>query len=252
MQGARVVRPAAALEMLVWRRVMRHTAKGLAVTLATAMATTAPTSSRAEPFSFRGIALGTSLADLRRIRFPEKPEARILCSHDAEAADIRPTSEYVAPDHEAHAGAVVCTAYTFGKVLGAASRILPSEWIAARLDVGAIEATPFFWFVPHDRTADVEETGRLYRIAIRSNSAYWTATRAAFIRRYGPATSIGSVTIRQEGKRDLPGETLTWVNDESTIRLVQRDEVATRMTMTFEENRLSGELRPPRRPGSFQ
>jgi len=208
------------------------------------------TCASAEPYSLRGISLGTSLADLRRIRFPEAPGARILCSHDAEAADIRPTTEYVAPEAEASAGVVVCSAYTFGKVLGAASRVLPAEWIAARLDVGTIEATPFFWFVPQDPTGDVEETGRLYRIAIRSNAAYWAATRGAFIRRYGPATSVGAVTIRQEGKRDLPGDTLTWANAQSTIRLVQRDEVATRLTITFEHSGLKPVAResPPDAP----
>lgn len=210
--------------------------------LGLAIAVSASAAGHAEPFSFRGIALGTSLADLRRIQFPEAPGARILCSHDLEAGDIRPTAEYVAPEPEARAGVVVCAAYTFGKVLGPASKLLPSEWIAVRLDIGPIEAAPFFWFVPADK-ADVEETGRLYRIAIRSNTAYWVEARAAFIRRYGPATAIESIAFHQEGKRDLPAEILTWRNADSTIRLVQRDEVATRMTIAYEHTALK-----PREP----
>lgn len=203
------------------------------VGLVIAITVSAVSTGHTEPYGFRGISLGTSLADLRRMQFPEAPGAHILCSHDAEAAEIRPTAEYGAPEAEAREGVVVCGAYTFGKVLGAASKILPSEWISSRLNVGAIAASPFFWFVPQDK-GDVEETGRLYRIAIRSNAAYWVETRAVFIRRYGPATSIETTMISQQGRRDLPGEILTWTNAESTIRLAQRDQVATRMTITYE------------------
>jgi len=206
--------------------------------LSLAITVWAVSNGHAEPYGFRGISLGTSLADLRRMQFPEAPDARILCSHDAEASEIRPTAEYVAPEAEAREGVVVCGAYTFGKVLGASSKILPSEWILSRLNVGAIAASPYFWFVPQDK-GDVEETARLYRIAIRSNAAYWVETRAAFIRRFGPATSIETITIRQEGRRDLPGAILTWTNAESTIRLAQREEVASRMTITFEHTGLT-------------
>ena len=222
-----------------WARIASP-ARIAGIGLATALTTSA--ACHAEPFSFRGIALGTSLSDLRRIQFPEAPGARILCSHDLETIDIRPTAEYVAPEGEARAGVVVCGAYTFGKVLGAASKVLPSEWLLARLDAGAIEAAPLFWFVPEGK-ADPEETGRLYRIAIRSNTAYWPEARAAYVRRYGPPTSIEVITFRQEGKRDLPAEILTWATTQSTIRLAQRDEVATRMAIAFEHTELK-----PREP----
>ncbi len=236
------------LAMLILSRIVRSAWQGrifrsFAITgLCLAVALSATVASHAEPFSFRGISLGTTLADLRRIQFPEAPGARILCSHDAEAGDIRPTAEYVAPEDEAQAGVVVCGAYTFGKVLGAASKVLPAEWISARLNVGPIEASPFFWFSPHDK-GDIEETGRLYRIAIRSNSAYWSQVRAAFLMRYGSATSIETIAFHQQGKRDIPAEILTWSKDDSTIRILQREEIGTRMTITYEHTGLK-----PRQP----
>lgn len=192
---------------------------------------------RAEPFAFRGIALGTSLADLRRIQFPEAPGARILCSHDAEASEIRPIADTSISDEDARAGSVVCGAYTFEKALGPASQVLPPEWLLSRLDVGAIEAAPVFWFVP-ENGGETETTGRLYRIAMRSNSAYFPATRAAFIRRYGPPTEVKTEKLRQEGKRDLPFETVTWTNAQSSIRLTERDQAATRMTIAYEHTAL--------------
>lgn len=186
-----------------------------------------------EPFAFRGIQLGTTLDDLRRIRFPEVPDARLLCSHDAEAADIRPTADYAAPENEADAGVIVCGYYTFAKALGPQSRVLPPEWLLARLNSGPIEAQALFWLVPED-AGQIEDTARLYRIALRANSTFWPQLRAAYVRRYGSPAETYVGVLQQPGKRDLPAETLTWRETASEIRLLQRDKIATRTTVVFE------------------
>ncbi len=188
---------------------------------------------QAEPFAFRGVTLGTSLADLRRLRYPEAPDARILCSHDAEAAEIRPTSDFSAGADEARAGVSVCGAFTYGKVLGPASKALPPEWMPARVRVGAIDTAPMFWFVSGD-SDDIENQGRLYRIAMRSNVAYWEDTKAAFIRRYGEPTGTEKGSLPVLRGKSIETETVTWTNPESTIRLVKRWDAPMRMRIVYE------------------
>jgi hypothetical protein len=69
---------------------------------------------------------------------------------------------------------------------------------------------------------------------MRSNAEFWRAARAAFVRRYGQPSSMTAGTFTADGRRPLPSETLVWRRDDSTIRLVERDEAASRMTIVYE------------------
>jgi hypothetical protein len=222
----------------------------LAIAFNAAPVTSGP--SAAEPYSFRGVALGTSLADLRRLRYPEAPSARILCSHDAEVRDIRPTEDFVAAGPEAEAGVRVCSAFVFGHVIGPTTSGLQPEWMPARVKIGNIEVSPAFWFVPGP-DGRAETSGRLYRISMRSNTAFWDETLAAFTRRYGKPTSVekGSFPVYRVGL--VENETVTWANPESTIRLVKRAGRISRMTIVYEHSQLapvrSGTAVSPAQPG---
>ena len=193
----------------------------------------------AEPFSFRGITLGASLPEVRRMRFPEAPGARILCSHDPEARGIRPTRDFIAADSaDVEAGITVCLAFTFGKALGHSSAQLPPEWWPARLKVGSIEVSPAFWFAPEAKAED-ETRWRLYRIVMRSNNAFWDETRAAFVRRYGQPATVERGSTASWRWSLLDNETATWANAESTIRLFKRFETPNRMTILYEHTALT-------------
>ncbi len=194
---------------------------------------------RAEPFDFRGIALGTALDDVRRVRFPEAATARIICSHDAAALELRSTTDFATSGAEAHAGVRVCGPFTFGKVLGPSSTSLPAEWIAARLKIGSADVRPTFWFVagakPEQGAVAPE---RLYKIAMRTNASFWDETLAAFTRRYGPPSS--NERGKMSGYRGLlDNQTVTWTNAESTIRLVKRFEAPQRMLIVYQHNALT-------------
>ncbi|MEQ1718628.1 MAG: hypothetical protein ABL907_22025 [Hyphomicrobium sp.] len=213
----------------------------LATVLAAGTLTGATPSPRAEPFSFRGLTLGASLTELRRMRYPEAPAARILCSHDAEARDIRPTADFVASQEETQAGVKVCGAFLFTRALPA-SNVLPPEWLPARVKVATVAVAPAFWFVSAEG-GDQDGDARLYRIAMRSNSAFWEETRAAFINRYGkPTTTDKGVTAT--ARATVENETLTWSNAVSTIRLVKRDQFPNRMLITFHHHALTPGAQP--------
>lgn len=195
---------------------------------------------RAETYDFRGIALGTSLDDVRRVRFPEAASARIICRHDAAASDLRPTNDFVTFGEEARAGVRICGPFTFGKVLGPSSSLLPAEWIAARLKVGDIDVKPTFWFV---NRASAEQgtaaTGdRLYKIALRTNAQFWDEVLATLIRRYGkPVSSERGSFNGYRGQLD--NQTVTWTNAQSTIKLIKRFEVPQRMLILYQHNALT-------------
>jgi len=222
---------------------MRHRLLAAAFTLVSAT-TSLNSPSRAEPYAFRGIELGTTLEDVRRIVFPEARAARILCTHDAEASDLRPGPDFVVPQAEAAAGVLVCGAFTFGKILGPDSRILPPEWIGARLRLARIEVKPTFWFLPaggQDANDDAE--AKLYRIAMLSNSVYWQETLSAFTRRYGPPTSVEPGTFPSTYGGSLDNLTVVWRNPESSITLVKRRELAQRLSILYEHTPLTATAR---------
>lgn len=194
----------------------------------------------ADPFDFRGIPLGTTIEDLRRVRFPEAPGARIICAHDPIALDVRPNPDFGVTDQEAKAGVRVCAAFSFGKVLGNASSVLPAEWFVSPLRIGDMDVRPMFWFVtrPED-AADPEGKSRLYKISMRSNAALFDDMVAAFTRRYGkPASSERGAFTGGRGNR-LDNATVTWSRNGTTIRLVRRHHVAQRMLIEYEQAELN-------------
>lgn len=192
----------------------------------------------ADPFAFRGIALGAGLDEVRRVRFAEAPAARLLCSHDDAARDLRPSVDFVVVGEEEKAGVRVCGSFVFGKALGPSSSVLPPEWIAARLKVGEIGVRPTFWFVPPVAGAVRGVEGRLYKIAMRGNSEFWDETLAELVRRHGKPTSTEAGKFTG-WRGQIDNVTVTWSNGESTIRLVKRYEMPQRMLILYRHNVLA-------------
>ena len=203
-----------------------------------------------EPYSFRGITLGTSLEDVRRFRFPEAPEARIVCTHDAEARDLRPTEETSLSEQDLANGIMVCGVFAFRKILGKDSRLLPPEWVTARLDIAHIEVSATFWFLPTAGASqgpgagvpgNSEEQSQLYRIAMRSNATFWPDMLAAFQRRYGKPASVERTAPPAAPGGGLDNLTATWRNEASTIRLVKRSERPQRLSIVYQHTALATE-----------
>lgn len=187
----------------------------------------------AEPYDFRGLTLGASLADVRRLRYPEAPGARIVCLHDAEARNLRPTVDTVGGETETKAGAKSCGVFNFSKALPT----MQAEWVPVSLKLNSIDARTTFWIVPENPGGNIESDGRLYRIALRSNTSFWTETRAAFVKRYGKPTSVEQGAFG--GRTTLDNETVTWLNQDSMIRLVKRATTASRMMIVYQHNALT-------------
>lgn len=189
-----------------------------------------------EAFGFRGLELGTTLADVRRTRYPEAPSARVVCLHEAGVRkDMRPTVDHVVEAAEMRAGVSSCGIYAFGKALPG----MQSEWLPASIKINATDVRATFWIVPDTPKGNIESTGRLYRIAMRTNTTNWPEIRAAFVRRYGQPTTAEKSKYSSGRVNSLDNETVTWRRDDSMIRLVQRSGSPTRMMIVFQHNGLT-------------
>lgn len=93
-----------------------HALAGLAA-IAVTFNSVPPTAS-AEPYGFRGLVLGTPLSELRRLRFPEAPNARAVCTHDPEGAQLRPTVVFDAKPDEIEMGVISCGVFSFERRFG--------------------------------------------------------------------------------------------------------------------------------------
>lgn len=180
---------------------------------------------------FRGIALGSTLTELRRTRFAEAAGALIICTHDPEATEVRPSAEFELSVDQLEAGIVVCGAFVFARPLGPTSTTLPAEWLPARISVGGIDMIPRYWFTVAGDGDDIE--GRLYRITMHTNSANWEVVRSAFVARYGEPTGSGPVTSPAEfGKLD--NVRLTWQAGGSTLTITKRLNLPNRLVVEFD------------------
>lgn len=198
----------------------------------------------ATPLDFRGIELGTSLADLRRIVFPEARGAQILCTHDLELQHIRPIPDLAADEAAARAGAIACAALALASVPGLPAGSRQTELSRALINAGGIDVQPVYWLVPAPG-GEVEETARLYRIVLRSNADFWPRTIAAFTRRYGQPTEAGQSAFTSDDGRRLANGTAFWRVGETSIQIVQRNGSVSRMTIVYEHHGLSPEEPQP-------
>ncbi len=225
---------------------------------------TAPTSAQtsaqttaSEPYGFRGLVLGTPLSDLRRLRFPEAPNARTICTHDPEGSQLRPTVDFEAKPEEIKIGVISCGFFRFERRFGNSTSSLPPEWIPAKLSAAGLEVSPIFWYVPA-YVGDATGTGkapapRLYRISMRSNAAFWEATKDAFTRRYGEPTRIETIPYIGYRGAKLDNERAIWTNLESSITLTKRSDAPNRLQIVYEHATLTpagarlGAIVPPAR-----
>ena len=200
---------------------------------------------------FPGVKLAMTLAEFRNVRFSAAAGAKIVCEHDREARDRRPTPEMVATGAEAKAGVLGCGFFRFGRALGPTTSGLPAEWIAVPLKAdGDVPVAATFWFMPAggvpaagERPASaVDTTQRLFRITLRANAAGWDKLWRATTARLGQPT----FTTREPFSRG-PGGTLdntvaTWDDGTSTLTATKRATLAERSTLEYLNKELSWSL----------
>jgi hypothetical protein len=216
---------------------LRHLAPAV---VASVLATGSSTGATADPFSFRGLTLGTQLTELRRLRFPEAPSARVVCTQDPEAAELRPSADFNAQPDEVKMGVMVCGIFNFARMFANSPSSLPPEWIPAKVQAAGVEVSPAFWYVPADTANPAStEPPRLFRISMRSNSAYWNETKQAFIRRYGTPESAEKIPFTGYRGARLDNERIVWSNRESTITLTKRSQLPNQLLIVFEHDTLT-------------
>ena len=188
----------------------------------------------AAAYELPGVQLGMTLADFRKVAFPEAKGTSVVCDGDATVRDLRPSPELVATGEEASAGVQGCGFYRYGRILGS----LPPEWIVTPLRFGAISAAATFWFIASrgEATANAEAGGghsRLFRITLRANVTGWDGVWREATGRYGAPTFTSREPYAVTLRRSIDNLVATWDDGASTVIVSKREHRASRSTVRF-------------------
>ena len=188
----------------------------------------------ATAYEFPGVRLGMSLAEFRKVAYPEAKGASVVCDGDAQVRDLRPSPELVATGEEASAGVQACGFYRYGRILGS----LPPEWIVAPLRFGGMPVAATFWFIASrggptaNRDADVGHS-RLFRITLRTNVTGWDDVWREATSRYGAPTFTSREPFALAPRRSIDNLVATWDDGASTVVASMREDRPSRSTVRF-------------------
>jgi len=160
-----------------------------------------------DPLGLRGINLGMTLAEVRKLGHPDKPAGKIelVCTGDELGAELDFDLEPFGKPHVA-AGMKVCSFQVLGKY-----RIRD-----AAMDVAGHDAIVRFFFTPKSDTPATSE--RLFNISVSSNTANFHEMFLALLRKYGEAKTDRKVS---GGKTRRDVRMLEWGNDRNGIFMIE-------------------------------
>jgi hypothetical protein len=169
------------------------------------------TAASAEPFAFRGIPLGTALADFRKMPYPDAakdPKARPLCRGDKDLSRD-PSARIDLSDAFVRIGVVACKYFTPGP------RGISGIYAAAPdfANIGGYETT--FLFAPAAFHEPLRL--RLYMVMVTPRSDHYQTIVDALAVKYGKPTDVAVSKVKNRMGAEFNDEVATWKNDSSSI-----------------------------------
>lgn len=175
----------------------------------TALLLLTATAAQAEPLTFRGIPLGATLAEFRKMPFPDEakyPKSRPICTGDREAQRLLEIERPPLSKDLARVGVSTCAYYSF--MGGRLFRNGPDL-----ANVGGFETT--FLFTPAGSRQAAEP--RLYAIQVEPRSDRFDTIAEALTVKFGVPADLSHGAARNRLGAVLPNETRTWRGPGFTI-----------------------------------
>ena len=188
----------------------------------------------AEPFDLRGIKLGVTLSDFRKMPHPDGQQTKVICTGDPDAK----RRVLFASDDEDAAGVRVCNHYEFKKLFASSS--LPPEWTETSLNVATINVFMTYKFVPDTKRGNEPA---LYSIIVRSNVTNWNKFWEGYNGKYGKPQSVSNASTQNRAGATFDNVTATWENDQSSITLIKRFSRIDNTYILYEHQRLAAEIK---------
>lgn len=167
----------------------------------------------AEPFAFRGVPLGITVAEFKKAQFPDPkyPNSKVLCTGDVEFKRMRDLeAPPINPDLR-RIGVVGCAFYSPTNSRGQFFRNAPDL-----ANIGGYET--FYLFAPMD-LKDEAHRGRLYLIRISPPSNRFKTVIDAFAERYGKPAMQAKPVIKNRLGAEFEDEIAVWENEQSSVML---------------------------------
>jgi len=151
-----------------------------------------------DPLGLRGINLGMTLAEVRKLGHPDKPAGKIelVCTGDEQERQVALVLDSFDKDYVA-AGAKICGFHALDRDR---IRSLP-------VDVGGHDATVRFFFTPKSAVPATSE--RLYTIDVSTSPRNFDSLVDSYKTKFGEPND----TV------ELDGKTLSWYGKKSTIQI---------------------------------
>ena len=191
----------------------------------------------AEPYDLRGIRLGISISEFRKLKHPDDAQAKVICSNDADAKKLRYSTELGVYGSDRDAGVLRCNHFKFGKLFDSSS--LPPEWQEVNLNVATVGVYMTYKFVPDPQ---VQNVPMLYWIGVRSNVQYWSKFWEGYTTKYGKPHSIDNSSSQNRMGATFDNVRAVWNNNVSTIILLKRSSEIQRTDIVYTHTRLLAEV----------
>ena len=184
------------------------------------------TVSLSEPYTFRGIPLGITLAEFRKLPFPDanrSPKARTLCTGDSgirSAKDYAPTVS----DDQARIGVISCR-YVEPRegFVGMAGDQIVATAGAAFMDFANLSYYQIDFFFSPATLSEAQLRRRLYMIVFRPREENYETIFNALSEKYGKASSITTELLKNRMGADFKNEIAFWQNGVSKILIKRMD-----------------------------
>lgn len=187
----------------------------------------------AEPYDLRGIKLGMSISEFKKLPHPDGNDSKVICTGDSKPEGIRQDYELSVYGDESKAGVIICNFYLL--------RPFPTRliWLDAQLNVASINAYMKYKFLPDPLRGNELS---LYAIIVRSNVAAWEKFWEGYTGKYGPPNHISDAPMQNKVGATFDNVVATWDNKISGITLRKRFERIDNSYIFYIHYRLSQEI----------
>ena len=191
-----------------------------AVLVSTIMAADA---SAAEPYDLRGIRLGLSISEFRKLKHPDRDGVRVICSTDPEVKNIRlGFGSPQAVDDEITLAVIVCGHFNTG--------VLGPGWSPLPLNVATVSTGVEYKFVP-DQT--MQNVPMLYSIEASSNVQDWSKYWEGYTTKYGKPHRLNTDPTQNQRGATFDNVRAVWHVARARLQVAAARFVATRF-VTFQ------------------
>lgn len=185
---------------------------------------------QSDAYDLRGVKLGMSLADFRKVEYPDTnrfKNAKSVCTGDSEATRARGGYKLQQYSYEKKLEIIKCSWFSPDAV--------GTNYSSIVYEIGGIPSGVLYKFVP----LAPDKEPQLFEIEATIDNDHFDFLIKAYVEKYGRPATNKTETIQNKAGAFFENRTLSWKNMQSEIEIEQRYEKVTLMRVLYTHNQLT-------------